>query len=84
MKVYIRTLWGNDEIPLWSNADQREGLRQYLNDLGFHAVTGTGDSLEVNAIDYTEPIDIRLAKKSLDKIQNLWYALIKKKKEVTQ
>lgn len=77
MKVYIRTLWGNDDKPLWDNIDQREALRRYLNDEGFYTVTGAGDSLEVHAIDYTEPWDIKFTKKVLDKLQKSWYTLIK-------
>lgn len=77
MKIYIRTLWGNRKSALWDNPDQREGLRQYLNDLGFYTLTGMDDSLEVSVTEYSEPIDVRLAKKSLDRIQKLWYSLLK-------
>lgn len=77
MKTLVRVLWGNDEKPLWDNENQRDALRNYLNDEGFYVLTGGGDSLEVYAIDYTEPNDIRLAKKALDKIEKVWYTLTK-------
>lgn len=79
MKTYIRTLWGNDLKPLWYNEAQREGLRHYLNDEGFYALTGAGDSLEVYAIDYTEAWDIRFTKKALDKLGKAWYKYLGKK-----
>ena len=75
-KTYIRTLWAGGKIPLWFNEDTREGLRRYLNDQGFYVLTGAGDSLEVYVIDYTEALDIRLAKKALDKFKKAWYTLI--------
>lgn len=84
MKIYIRTLWGNDEKPLWDNVAQRDALRQYLNDQGFYVLTGAGDSLDVHALDYTEPWDIVLLKKTLDKFSKVWYTLIRRKKEVRQ
>lgn len=79
MKTHLRTLWGNDELALWANETQRDGFRKHLNDYGFYVLTGVGDSLEVYAIDYTEPLDVRLAKKALDKIQKTWYTLVKGK-----
>lgn len=83
MKVYVRTLWGNDPKPLWYTVEQRDALRLYLNDEGFYVLTSAGDALEVYAIDYTEAWDIKFTKKVLDKIQKSWYTLIRKK-EVTQ
>lgn len=79
MKVYIRTLWGNDEKPLWDNDAQRDALRQYLNDQGFYVLTGAGDSLDVHALDYTEPWDIVVLKKSLNRIQKGWRKLCGRK-----
>lgn len=79
MKVYIRTLWGDDVKPLWDNDEQREALRRYLNDQGFYVLTGAGDSLEVHAIEYEEAFDIRFTKKVLDRIQNSWYILLGRK-----
>lgn len=79
MKIYIRTLWGCDEKPLWFNDFQREGLRRYLNDQGFYVLTGAGDSLDVYVIDYDDPWDVRAAKKALDKIGKAWYTLTRKK-----
>lgn len=84
MKIYIRTLWGNDPKPLWDNYDQREGLRIYLNEQGFYVLTGLGDSLEVHVIEYDEAWDIKFTKKVLDKIQKSWYTLTKKQREVTK
>lgn len=84
MKIYVRTLWGNDPKPLWDNYAQREGLRSYLNNEGFYVLTGAGDSLEVYALDYTEAWDIKFAKKALDKIQKSWYTLTRGKKEATK
>lgn len=78
MKTLIRVLWGNDAKPLWYNENQRDALRNYLNDQGFYVLTSVGDSLEVYAIDYTEPADIRLVKKTLDKIQKVWYIWLDK------
>lgn len=83
MKIYIRTLWGNDEKPLWETVEQREALRLYLNEKGFYVLTGAGDSLDVYALEYYEAWDIKLAKKVLDKIQKSWYTLTRRK-EVTQ
>lgn len=77
MKTLVRTLWGNDVKPLWENENQRDALRQYLNDMGFYVLTGNGDWLEVYVVDYLEPLDIRLAKKALDRIQKAWYLIIK-------
>jgi hypothetical protein len=77
MKVYIKTLWGDDTRHLWANETQRDSLRTYLNHEGFYVVTGAGDSLEVYAINYMEPIDIVISKNILAKLQNLWYAYIK-------
>lgn len=82
MKIHLRTLWGNDERALWDNEAQREGLQKHLNDYGFYVLTGAGDSLEVYAVNYDDPLDVRLAKKALDKIGKLWYACIRRK-EVT-
>lgn len=79
MKTHVRTLWGNDEKPLWESENEREALRLYLNDEGFYVLTGAGDSLEVYAIDYTEPLDIRLAKIALEKITKVWYKLLGRK-----
>lgn len=81
MKTHVRTLWADDKKPLWDNHDQREALRKYLNDEGFYVLTGIGDSLEVYAVDYEESWDIKLMKKSLDKLGKVWYTLIKKQKE---
>lgn len=83
-KVYVRTLWACDPKPLWSNYDQREGLRKYLNDEGFYVLSGAGDSLEVYAIDYSEEWDIKIMKKALDKLGKVWYTLIRKQKEATK
>jgi hypothetical protein len=71
-KVYIRTLWANDARPLWYNDSQREGLRRYLNDEGFYVLTGAGDSLDVYALEYAEPIDIRTLENILAKIKKVW------------
>ena len=79
MKKHVRTLWAHDERPLWDNSAQRDALRGYLNDQGFYVLTGAGDTLDVYVIGYTEPLDIRLAKKALDKFQKVWYALTKEK-----
>jgi hypothetical protein len=81
MKIYIRTLWSDDQKSLWRSEKQRDALRLYLNDHGFYVLTGASDSLDVYAIDYTDPWDICLIKKSLDKIQKSWYTLTRKKKE---
>ena len=83
MKIYIRTLWGNDSKPLWYNEAQREALRLYLNEQGFYALTGAGDSLDVSAIEYYQPWDIKFLEKTLDKLSKVWYTLTKHK-EVTQ
>lgn len=80
MKIYIRTLWGNDPKPLWDNDAQRDALRAYLNGEGFYVLTGAGDSLEVYALDYFEPWDIKLMKKSLDKLSKVWYTLTREKR----
>lgn len=79
MKIYVRTLWGNDEKPLWESVAQRDALRLYLNEQGFYVLTGAGDSLDVYALEFYEPWDIKILKKSLDKCQKFWYTLIKKK-----
>jgi len=84
LKVYIRTLWGCDNKPLWDNEAQRDALRLYLNDRGFYVLTGVGNSLEVYALDYTEAWDIRYAKKALDKIEKVWYTLTRQNKEATK
>jgi hypothetical protein len=84
MKTHVRTLWGNDEKPLWDNPAQRDALRLYLNDQGFYVLTGASDSLDVYAVEYTEPWDIHLLKKSLDKLSKVWYTLTRTKKEVTK
>lgn len=81
MKHYIRTLWPGGEKPLWDNEPQREALRRYLNDEGFYVLTGEYDSLDVYAIEYWEPIDVRLMKRSLAKIQEVWYKMVRKNKE---
>lgn len=79
MKTFVRALWGDEPRSLWTSAAQREALRQHLNDQGFYVLTGAGDSLEVYVISEDEAAwDIRLLEKSLDRIQKLWYALIKK------
>lgn len=76
MKIYIRTLWGGAERRAWwTNEHQKEALRNYLNDIGFHVLTGPGDSLEVYAIDYTEPLDIRVMKKILAITRKSWYKM---------
>ena len=72
MKTYIRTLWASDKRSLWDNVYQRENLRAYLNDMGFYALTGLGDSLDVYALEYSEPLDIRLLKIALDKLTKAW------------
>lgn len=81
MKVYVRTLWGDDKPVLWENPAQRDALRQYLNDQGFYVLTGIGDSLDVHVLDYSESWDIKLMKKGLDKLQKVWYTFIKRQKE---
>lgn len=78
MKVYIRTLW-NDTEKLWDTEYQRDELRRYLNDLGFYVLTGAGDALDVYVIDAADPIDIRIAKKTLEKIHDLWYTQLRRK-----
>ena len=78
MKKYIRTLWGDDMRPLWDNEDQREGLRRYLNDIGFYVLTGIGDSLDIHAISYQMPLDVKMVNKVLDGIQKEWYKYIQK------
>ena len=76
MKVYIRTLWGDSvRRSWWSNDHQKEALRNYLNDIGFHVLSGPGDSLEVYAVDYSEPLDILAMKKILEISRKSWYAL---------
>lgn len=72
-KIFIRTLWGNDPKPFWDNEDQREGLRRYLNDEGFYVLTGAGDSLDVHAVENSDPFDILIMKKALDKLTNVWH-----------
>lgn len=80
MKVFIRTLWSDDKRgALWTTEHQKQALKNYLNDLGFYVLTGAGDSLEVYAIDYDEALDIKVAKKSLDKIRKVWYNIVRKK-----
>lgn len=81
MKTYVATLWSDNKKVLWTNIDQREALRKYLNDEGFYVLTGAGDSLEIYTISYAEPWDIRAAKKTLAKLGKLWYILIRKQKE---
>lgn len=78
MKTFIRVLWGDDPKSLWDNDAQREALRHYLNDQGFYVLTGAGDSLEVYAISEDEAWDIKFWKKSLDKIQKVWYTILRK------
>lgn len=76
MKIYIRTLWGdNVRRAWWTNEHQREALRNYLNDIGFHVLHGPGDSLEVYAFNYKEPVDIRVMKKILAIARNSWYKI---------
>lgn len=82
-KVFIRTLWACDAKPLWESQEQRDALRNYLNDQGFYVLTGAGNSLEVYAIDYDESWDIKFTKKVLDKLEKSWYTLTRKK-EVTK
>lgn len=77
MKVFVKSLWGSDSRPLWETPEQREALRSYLNNEGFYVLTGLGDSLEVYAIDYTEPIDVRCAKNILAKLKKSWYIELK-------
>lgn len=84
MKIFLRTLWGNDPKPLWYGDAQRDGLRAYLNELGFYVLTGAGDSLEVYAVDYEEPTDIKILKKSLDKLQKAWYTLLRRKEATNE
>lgn len=81
MKIYVRTLWGNDEKPLWESVAQRDALRLYLNEQGFYVLTGAGDSLDVYALEFYEPWDIKILKKSLDKCQKVWYALTEEKRK---
>lgn len=78
-KIFIRTLWGSNADPLWRNDAEREALRRYLNAIGFYVLSGDGDWLEVHAIDYSDPMDIRIAKKFFDKIGKVWYTLIRRK-----
>lgn len=84
MKIYVRTLWGNDEKPLWEGDAQREALRLYLNEQGFYVLTGAGDSLEVYALEYYEPWDTIILEKALDKLEKVWYTLTRRKKEATK
>jgi len=84
MKIYIRTLWGNDEKPLWGNREQRDALRVYLNDQGFYVLTGIGDSLDIHVVEYADPWDVKILKKTLDKVSKSWYALLRKQKEAAQ
>lgn len=81
MKTYIRTLWPDKgkRGTLWTNDDQRNALRIYLNDMGFYVLTGIGDSLDVYAIDYEEPADIRYVKKVLDIAGKSWQTLMRGK-----
>lgn len=79
MKILVRTLWASDPRPLWETPAQRDALRWYLNDQGFYVLTGGGDSLEVYVFEYAEPLDVKLAKKALDKLQKVWYTFFKKK-----
>lgn len=74
-KTYIRSLWGDETISLWKTDQERAALQEYLNDLGFYVLNGAGGSLEVYALEYYEPYDVRLAKKCLDKIQKSWHTL---------
>ncbi len=48
MKIHLRTLYTQDGY--WSIEDERERLRDQLNELGFYVLHGIGDSLEVYAI----------------------------------
>ena len=76
MKTFIRTLWGeNVRRSWWSNEHQKEALRNYLNDIGFYVLSGPGDSLEVYALEDSEPIDIRVMKKILAIAKNSWYKI---------
>lgn len=84
MNTYVRTLWGNDDKPLWENRSEREALRWYLNERGFHVITGLGDSLEVYAIEYYKPWDINFLNKSLDKLQKVWYSLSRTKERLNE
>lgn len=81
-KIHIRTLFGDDFKPLWVGHDQRESLRQYLNDQGFYVLTGAGDALEVYALEYFDPLDVQLAKKALDKLAKLWHTWKTKKEKI--
>jgi len=76
-KVYVRTLWPEHgrRRTLWESEQQRETLRNYLNDIGFYVLTGALDSLEVYAIDYDEPADIFYLKKVLALAEKSWYVL---------
>lgn len=73
MKRYVRTLWGDDK-ELWANETMRDNLKQYLNELGFYVLSGIGNSLDVYVIEESEPLDVKIAKKTLDKIKKLWYS----------
>lgn len=76
-KIHIRTLWPDlqKRRTLWTNDNQRDALRNYLNDIGFYVLSGAGDSLEVYAIDYSEPADIFYLKKVLALAEKSWYAM---------
>lgn len=77
MKTHIRTLWGDDKRRAWwSHENQRDALRNYLNEAGFYVLTGPGDSLEVYAIAYDEPVDVRYMRKILDIARRSWRSSI--------
>lgn len=79
MKIHVRTLWGDDDRPLWYNESSRRALQRHLNDLGFYVLAGVGDSLDVYVIEYAEPLDVLCAKNMLAKIKDLWYTELRGK-----
>lgn len=81
MKIYVRTLWNDDRRGGWFNDDEREGLRKYLNDMGFYVITGAGDSLDVFAVEPWTPLEIALIKKVLDKTRKSWYTILRRNQE---
>lgn len=75
MKVYVRTLWGTDQHGWGNNEERREALRKHLNEWGFYVLTGPTGALDVYAIEDTEPVDIRCAKKGVEIARKAWYKM---------
>lgn len=71
-KIHLRTIFPCDQKVGWDNDEQRESLKQYLNDLGFYAVTQGHDWIEVYAIQSYTPVDVKLCKNLLKFVKNMW------------